>query len=146
MPLHDDEGVTERGHDRDRPAGASRGVYRSVTLTSVTVTSSLPGSSPPLLLASELAALDRAVDAALASGRLGDLRVVGFGEISLVIAWPSTGPDVAVKLAACAPGPGVRAHASLIARYCAELGTHGVPTVPTQVVTAPGPSRRGYLL
>ena len=45
----------------------------------------------------DLERLDGAVEAAIRAGKAGDLRVLGYGEITLVLGWPTGQPRVAVK-------------------------------------------------
>jgi hypothetical protein len=91
-----------------------------------------------VLTAVELAPLDAAVEQAIDRGRASGLRVLGFGEISLVIGWPTGDPAVAAKrLPVFGPGTQPAAYAALVARYVGELRGRGVDVVDTEVHVLP---------
>ena len=87
----------------------------------------------------DLERLDGAVEAAIRAGKAGDLRVLGYGEITLVLGWPTGQPRVAVKRL-----PGFRdstqldRYAALLERYAEELQRRGVDVVPTTVRSVTG--------
>ncbi|HEX6619693.1 MAG TPA: DUF6206 family protein [Solirubrobacteraceae bacterium] len=96
------------------------------------------GATAPAAL--DLAALDAAVERAIARGIATGLRVLGFGEISLVIGWPTERPVVAAKRLPVFAGPAtVSTYAELLAGYVRELSDRGVDVLPTEVrsVTSP---------
>jgi hypothetical protein len=91
-----------------------------------------------VLTAVDLAPLDAAVEQAIDRGRPDDLRVLGFGEISLVIGWPTVDPRIAAKrLPVFGAGTRPAAYAALVARYVDELRGRGVDVVDTEVHTLP---------
>lgn len=91
-----------------------------------------------VLTAVDLAPLDAAVEQAIDRGRPSGLRVLGFGEISLVIGWPTDDPSVAAKrLPVFGPGAQPAAYAALVARYVHELRGRGVDVVDTEVHSLP---------
>ena len=82
----------------------------------------------------DLGPLDTAVDAAIARGRATGLRVLGFGEITLVLGWPPERPELAVKRLPVFHEPaGVEAYTALVADYTAALHERGVGVVDTAV-------------
>ncbi|MEZ5383780.1 MAG: DUF6206 family protein [Microthrixaceae bacterium] len=90
------------------------------------------GDEPPVLGPERLAELERLVGCALRSGDTGPLRVLGYGEISLVLGWPTTRPTLACKrLPVFRNEQGAGAYGALIAEYVAELVRRGVRVVPT---------------
>jgi len=89
--------------------------------------------------------LDAAVEEAIHAGEAGALRVLGYGEITLVIGWPSETPEFAVKrLPQFRDASQLDRYASLVARYSALLRERGVAVVPTEVLSAAG--TRAYLV
>ena len=88
----------------------------------------------PALPADSLAAMEAAVDRALSAGHAGDLRVLGYGEISLVIAWEHDGRWRACKR--LPPLPSAEAMASYRASmdaYLVALRQHGIRPLETAV-------------
>ncbi|MGZ6671262.1 MAG: aminotransferase class III-fold pyridoxal phosphate-dependent enzyme, partial [Solirubrobacteraceae bacterium] len=82
----------------------------------------------------DLAARDAAGERAIARGIATGLRVLGFGEISLVIGWPTERPVVAAKRLPVFAGPStVSTYAELLAGYVRELSYRGVDVLPTEV-------------
>ena len=97
----------------------------------------------------DLAVLDSAVEAAIVAGRPEGLRVLGYGEITLVLGWPAHAPTTAVKRLPVFPDRGrLDAYADLLARYTAELRARGVGVVDTELrsVAGPGGSVHAYLI
>ena len=93
--------------------------------------------------------LDAAVEGAIRAGQPRGLRVLGYGEITLVLGWPSDDPVVAVKR--LPPFPDARrldAYADLLERYIAVLKERGVGVVETEIVSHSGRdhSVRAYLV
>jgi hypothetical protein len=83
-------------------------------------------------------ALETAVQAALARGDDEGLRVLGHGEMSLVLGWPAARPRVAAKrLPPFADADAADAWEDLFRRYLAHLDDHRVATVPTAVRRVP---------
>lgn len=88
-------------------------------------------------------ALDAAVEAALGRGDVRDLPVIGFGEISTVLAWPRESARVAAKrLPLFASPQALGTYVQLLADYIAELERLGIAIVDTAVLApADGPGR-----
>ncbi|MEZ5075054.1 MAG: DUF6206 family protein [Solirubrobacterales bacterium] len=91
-------------------------------------------SDGPALVEADLQTLDALVDEALAAGREGELPVLGYGEISLVLGWPATDP-----LFACKRMPAFRSRAAFesyrrtIDDYVGELTAAGIAVVATEM-------------
>lgn len=82
----------------------------------------------------ELASLERDVDRALTLGTGAGLRVLGYGEISLVLGWPAENPRWACKR--LPPFPSVdRAvdYANTLGRYLRLLDERGIRVLDTEV-------------
>lgn len=82
----------------------------------------------------ELAAAEAAIRSALASGDTRGLRILGYGEISTVVAFEGAAGDVALKR--LPPFDGVRrfeAYRALFEEYLARLGEAGVRVVPSEL-------------
>jgi Family of unknown function (DUF6206) len=91
-------------------------------------------------LALDLDRVDAAVQAAIDAGEPGELRVLGYGEITLVLGWPTEHPHLAVKrLPGFRHRPQLDRYTALVERYLAELDRRGVRTVPTAVRAVSGP-------
>lgn len=93
--------------------------------------------------------LDRAVEGAIRAGEAGDLQVLGYGEITLVLAWPAMSPHLAVKRLPVFPDTGrLQRYTELLERYETALRERGVSVVPTVVrsVTDPRGRVHAYLL
>jgi hypothetical protein len=79
-----------------------------------------------------LPAVEAAVQEALASGREDHLRVLGHGEISLVVGWPADAPVVACKrLPVFSSTTAAQRYADVFARYVATLERRGLHVVPS---------------
>lgn len=101
-----------------------------------------PAEDPPhpLLALDELRELEAAFQRAVATGDRSRLRELGYGEISVVMAWPPDEPAVAVKrLPPFASVAAHRAYAEVVDRYLALLRGARVSVVPTDVVGLPRP-------
>jgi hypothetical protein len=86
----------------------------------------------------ELAALERDVDAAMAAGGSGALRVLGRGEISLVLGWPPDAPRWACKRLPPFPHPAAAdAYEAAVRRYLEMLSARGVDVVDTSLHRVP---------
>jgi hypothetical protein len=92
--------------------------------------------------------VDDAVERAIAAGEPGVLRVLGYGEVTLVLGWPSDEPEVAVKRLPAFPGrAAVERYGDLLRRYVAVLEERGVRTISTELLPAgSGTSVRPYLV
>lgn len=82
----------------------------------------------------QLEALERDVQDALRAGRSGGLRLLGAGEISLVLGWPADDPAWACKRLPPFPSDAAAdAFAAAVHRYLDALATRGVEVVDTTV-------------
>jgi hypothetical protein len=91
----------------------------------------------------ELTALEERVDAALDRADPSGLRVLGFGEISLVLGVPDAEPAWAAKrLPPFTDDAGVDAFIAVFDRYLATLTERGVDVVETTVERIPRPDGR----
>ena len=78
--------------------------------------------------------LDGAVEAAIRAGEPGSLRVLGHGELTLVLGWPTARPEMAVKrLPVFRDRERLERYDALVHRYVRELERRGVGVVPTQL-------------
>lgn len=97
-----------------------------------------------------LPAVEDAVQAALMSGSEENLRVLGHGEISLVIGWPSGDPVVACKRLPTFPSAdAAERYAEVFRRYLARLAAGGVNVVPSTfhvLAAGGGATRVGYVV
>jgi hypothetical protein len=81
-----------------------------------------------------LRALEQQVQAALARGDADDLNVLGYGEISLVLAWPIEAPAFACKRLPPMPGgDSTDAFADTFRRYVKELEARGISVLATDL-------------
>lgn len=88
----------------------------------------------------ELAMLETEVRRALTTGDESGLRVLGYGEISLVVGWPTDTPAWACKRLPPFPDrASFDRYARTVVDYIAALGAHGLDVVETEVLAAPGP-------
>ena len=97
----------------------------------------------------DLVAVEAAVQEALASGREDHLRVLGHGEISLVVGWPSDAPAVACKRLPVFPSRvAADRYADVFSRYVARLEQRGLHVVPSHVHFLEGGDGRlvGYVV
>lgn len=94
--------------------------------------------------------LDAAIEAAIAAGSPAGLTVLGFGEVTLVVGWPTDAPRVAVKRLPRFPtAQRAAAYAALLEEWLAALRARGVPVLETTVQTvaaASGGGTRAYLV
>ncbi len=107
--------------------------------------------SAPLGTASgvDVERLDSMVEEAIRLGAPGGLRVLGYGELTLVIGWPSDRPVAAVKrLPPFSDRRRLDAYTDLLQRYVTILRERGVSVADTEVLAHPGPggSMRAYLV
>jgi hypothetical protein len=97
----------------------------------------------------ETARMHEALDQACRSGSPGDLPVLGYGEISLVVAWPPEQPQWAVKrLPVFSDDAAVDRYAAVLDRYVAVLRERGVDVLDTELarVAGVGGHVTGYLV
>jgi hypothetical protein len=82
----------------------------------------------------DLAELDAQVERAIRLGKPDGLRVLGYGEFSLVLGWPAAEPLLAVKrLPPFRDELQLERYRELLDRYVGALRERGVRAVPTQV-------------
>jgi len=102
----------------------------------VTATSSQPDL--------DLGQLDAAVEQAIHSGSPGALRVLGYGEITLVVGWPTEQPTLAVKrLPPFRDVSQLERYQEVLDRYVAALSERHVTVVPTSLRQAGTPGAEG---
>jgi len=90
-----------------------------------------PGS-PQEDLSAMLSGVESAVQKALASGREDHLRVLGHGEMSLVVGWPTDAPVVACKRLPVFPSTtAAERYEDVFARYMERLEQRGLHVVPS---------------
>jgi Family of unknown function (DUF6206) len=98
----------------------------------------------------DLAELDATVERAIRKGVADGLRVLGYGEVTLVVGWPTARPALAVKrLPLCRDETQLDRYAEVLARYADALRERDVPVVATDVRRAAtaGPGRlHAYLV
>jgi hypothetical protein len=102
-----------------------------------------------LVTDAELAELEGRVERALVTGDAGSLRILGYGEITLVLGWPDAEPRVAAKrLPVFADASRAAAYGSLVGEYVARLADSGIDVLPTQWHTVPTADGRvaGYVV
>ncbi len=86
----------------------------------------------PGLTPEELRAVDAAIGRALETGDEGHLRILGYGEISTVVEWPSaTGPQCAKRLPVFPDRAAWEAYAACVETYLEGLATRGIEPLPT---------------
>ena len=93
--------------------------------------------------------LDAAVEAAIARGSADGLAVLGFGEVTLVLGWPTEAPAVAVKrLPPLRSRARADAYERLLQDWVAALRAAGVQVLDTEVrtVDAAGGWVRAYIV
>jgi Family of unknown function (DUF6206) len=95
----------------------------------------------------DLVAVDAAVEAAVRSGESGPLRVLGYGEITLVLGWPTERPAVAVKRLPPFRDPAqFERYDALFAGYLAELERRGISVLPTRLRSTGEEEPHAYLV
>ncbi len=93
--------------------------------------------------------LDATVEEAIRAGDPRGLRVLGYGELTLVIGWPPEQPALAVKrLPPFSERHRVDAYAGLLERYVELLRKRGLSVAHTELRSHPGPrgTVRAYLV
>ncbi len=104
---------------------------------------------PGRVLEVDVEHLDATIEEAVRVGAPRGLRVLGYGELTLVIGWPTEEPAVAVKrLPPFMDADRLDAYAGLVERYVEILRERGVSVIHTEVRSHPGPGRsvRAYLV
>jgi hypothetical protein len=104
---------------------------------------------PSTALEVDVERLDAAVEEAIRTGAPRGLQVLGYGELTLVIGWPTEEPVVAVKrLPPFTDAGRLDAYAGLLERYIEILRERGVEVAHTEVRSHPGPrgTVRAYLV
>lgn len=104
---------------------------------------------PSTALEVDVERLDATVEEAIRASAPRGLRVLGYGELTLVIGWPTEEPVIAVKrLPPFSDRQRLVAYASLMERYVAILRERGISVAHTEVRSHPGPrgSMRAYLV
>lgn len=118
-------------------------------LSPVPLTTAIGSNFASDVEALDLERLDAAVEAAIAAGEAGPLHVLGYGEITLVLGWPTERPTVAVKrLPRFAAAEQLDRYGSLLHRYTTALQERGVATLPTAIRSTPagGGAVHAYLV
>ncbi|MGZ4179063.1 MAG: DUF6206 family protein [Solirubrobacteraceae bacterium] len=104
---------------------------------------------PSTALEVDVERLDATVEEAIRAGAARGLRVLGYGELTLVIGWPTEEPVVAVKrLPPFSDRRRLEAYTTLVERYVELLRERGISVAHTEVRSHPGPrgSMRAYLV
>ncbi len=97
----------------------------------------------------ELQLVEAAVGTALDTDDHTALEILGYGEVSVAVGWPSASPRWAVKrMPPFADRAAFDGYADLVTGYIRHLEDAGVSIVPTEVRAIPGPSGSciGYLV
>ncbi|MFF3885516.1 DUF6206 family protein [Streptomyces sp. NPDC001914] len=97
----------------------------------------------------QIAHVHRRLEAAIEAGHTGDLRVVGFGEITLAVSWPQQEPSLVVKRLPPFRGRSeFDAYHGLLTDWTAEMERRGVGVVETELhaVDHPRWGVLGYLV
>jgi hypothetical protein len=104
---------------------------------------------PSTALEVDVERLDATVENAIRAGAPRGLRVLGYGELTLVIGWPTEQPVVAVKrLPPFTDADRLGAYAGLMERYIEILRGRGISVVATEIRSHPGPrgTVRAYIV
>lgn len=87
-----------------------------------------------MTVAADLESLESDVARALETGDVSRLRLLGHGEISLVLGWPPDSPQVACKRLPPFPSAAsFEAYAAVVRRYVEELRAGGIRVVDTEL-------------
>jgi hypothetical protein len=105
-------------------------------------------TAEPMITDADLATLERRVWAALDAGSTGDLRVLGYGEITLVLGYPPDEPRLACKrLPMFRDSEHATAYGAIVTEYTEELGRRGVDVLASEWRTlASGKGVAAYLV
>lgn len=91
-------------------------------------------------MSDDLADLESAVERALAAGDAGELDVVGYGEITLVVRWEVGGrPSACKRLPGLAGPDAFEAYRRCVTSYLEQLASRGVEVPETRVAGVPCP-------
>jgi uncharacterized protein DUF6206 len=104
---------------------------------------------PMTALEVDVERLDATVEAAIRAGYPQGLRVLGYGELTLVIGWPTEEPALAIKrLPPFSDAGRLDAYRRLLERYIETLRARGLRVAQTDLRSHPGPrgSQRAYLV
>jgi hypothetical protein len=86
----------------------------------------------------DVKALDAEVESAIRAGDAGAMRVLGYGEFTLVLGWPTARPEVAVKrLPAFRDADQLARYEETLRRYVGGLEGRGVAVMPTELRGTP---------
>lgn len=86
----------------------------------------------------DLQRLDRGFHEAFRRGRSDDLEVIGYGEVSAIVAWPTpAGTAVCKRLPPIADRASLIRYEALLRDYLAALEAAGVSVVPTSIASVP---------
>ena len=96
----------------------------------------------------DLEALDAEVESAIRAGEACAMRVLGYGEFSLVLGWPTARPEIAVKrLPAFRDADQLARYEETLHRYVAAVEARGVSVIPTKLrAAAAGGEYHAYLI
>lgn len=96
----------------------------------------------------DLEALDAEIESAIRAGDAASMRVLGYGEFTLVLGWPTARPEVAVKrLPAFRDADQLGRYEETLRRYVGALESRGVAVIPTELrATAVGDGFHAYLI
>lgn len=97
----------------------------------------------------DIEAAHAAVERAICAGDPKGLRVLGYGEMTLVVGWPTEAPALALKrLPPFSSRARLAAYATLVDDYAGALRERGVGVVETElaVIESPGGGLFGYLV
>ncbi len=93
----------------------------------------IPSSAQAL----DIERVDGVVEQAIHAGEPGALRVMGYGEVTLVFGWPSERPEFAVKrMPPFRDSAQLQRYGELLERYTAALRDRGVRVLPTELRAA----------
>lgn len=122
-----------------------RRCQRGLTVMDQVRAAARPSTAPEV----DVERLDATVEDAIRTGSPQGLRVLGYGELTLVLGWPTEQPVVAVKrLPPFTDADRVDAYGALLERYVEVLRRRGVSVAATELHSHPGPrgAVRAYLV
>jgi hypothetical protein len=107
----------------------------------------MPATATASAQALDIEQVDRAVEEAIRLGEPGQLRVLGYGEITLVFGWPKERPELAIKrLPPFRDRTQLDRYAELLDSYTDALRERSVRVVPTDLLAVEGEVPRAYLV